>query len=80
MSTRRMIAALVLCLLLGCGDSKKKNNYKIYGLKVIELDRCEYIMGNNTLTHKGNCSNPVHIYHVTNAIKANVKAEQEAIQ
>mgnify|MGYP001765929205 CR=1 FL=1 len=28
---------------------------------VVVMDGCEYIDGQNRLTHKGNCSNPIHI-------------------
>ena len=31
--------------------------------EVIEVDGCEYLLGINKLTHKGNCANPIHCHN-----------------
>ena len=76
----KYILTSILILLLTCcdttpvGESKRKtsNNYTV---KII--DGCEYIEHDNgildyrvySLTHKGNCKNPIHQYNQPDTIK-----------
>lgn len=62
----------VFCLLLiGCGESQIEDSKiveKKQSYNVIEIDGCEYIEVDSgildnriySLTHKGNCKNPIH--------------------
>lgn len=63
------IALVLLSLIIaGCEDKVKreKTHFKINGsdLQILKIDSCEYLYGpwgNATvLTHKGDCSNPIH--------------------
>jgi hypothetical protein len=60
--------------MVGCGSSEstteiRTGNY-VFSYKIITIDRCEYIIGTDYkaynggyfMTHKGNCSNPIHLY------------------
>lgn len=57
-------------LLSGCEsqhDGAAVGNFgKIYGYDIVVIEKCEYIYSPNaygkTMTHKGNCKNPIHIY------------------
>lgn len=45
--------------------NKNKNTYKVDGQKVKVVDGCEYFVThgesfNDTLSHKGNCTNEIH--------------------
>lgn len=64
-----LFVAFVLLMMFSCrytgtpGDS----NASPYGnLKVVVIDSCEYLQNSRTsfesysITHKGNCSNPIH--------------------
>ena len=69
MKTKLMLIALAIGM-MGCDESNvpsQKTEYMIntYGkVEIVVIDSCEYLYGpwgNATvLTHKGNCSNPIH--------------------
>ena len=73
----KLISALTLSLLCaGCKGSKTAEEVaKAPDITVI--DGCEYITDQNrsssydsysfAITHKGNCSNPIHVYNTPNA-------------
>jgi hypothetical protein len=45
-----LIIVFIAIMMVGCD-----NNGKPLGYTYIELDSCEYIVGLNQLSHKGNC-------------------------
>ena len=62
-----ILLILISVLLLSCEDSSDlliQNTGIYYGnneLKIFTIDSCEYIgLVGLTLTHKGNCKNPIH--------------------
>lgn len=71
---KKLIAvALISIGLMGCRDTNTERvssgyvvNSLYSPLKIVILDSCEYFYGNwgnaTVLTHKGNCSNPIHKY------------------
>lgn len=72
----KLLILLVLGALVGCApeDPKPATNGKAYwanDYRTIVIEGCEYIyMGSGngqTITHKGNCSNPIH--HIGDTIK-----------
>jgi len=59
-----IMAVLGMGILASCGDMPTVGSNKsgLY-LEVIEVDGCEYLLGINKLTHKGNCANPIHCHN-----------------
>jgi secreted PhoX family phosphatase len=67
-----LLSAMVLMVLTSCGESSvttKVTNHKLGAtgsirLTDVEIEGCEYFFCERTngiiLTHKGNCSNPIH--------------------
>lgn len=59
-----------LCWLSGCGPEQQETVTKryssggYYGLRVVEVDGCEYVLYTHTdaatMVHKANCKNPIH--------------------
>jgi len=70
-----LLAVIIFLLALGCGvnPSPKTDSRKEIGenYAVVIIDGCEYIefdygvLQNRvySLTHKGNCKNPIHVYN-----------------
>ncbi len=69
---KKLLFSLLAISLVGCDFApnveSKETNFN-YGngntLKVFTIDSCEYLGnmyggGNDILTHKGNCKNPIH--------------------
>lgn len=65
---KKLIALLLLFIMVSCNspsNATTKNNGDIE-YKIIEIEGCEYIWyketfeSGQTLTHKGNCKNPIH--------------------
>jgi hypothetical protein len=63
---------LILAGLLGIGsfssctntpDRPTVENSLGHRYEVIEVDGCEYLLGIQKLTHKGNCTNPIHCHN-----------------
>ena len=53
---KNIILILMLALMaMSCSEEYKETLYT-QGLSVIEYDGCEYIVGYQTLAHKGNCT------------------------
>lgn len=75
-----LITSLLGILLIGLGGCLKPmlatGTLPEKDYKVIVIDNCQYIAAENgvpdvrnynlTITHKGNCNNPIHIYNVKN--------------
>ena len=68
---KKLFIALTLLTFTSCQDSNVETKATtiqvgsyIPPIKIIVIDSCEYFWGNwghaTVLTHKGNCSNPVH--------------------
>lgn len=67
-----VVAILAIIMTFGCTRAFKSNKTisstgELYAIRVIE--GCEYIatrtyLGYETLCHKGNCTNSIHIYRV----------------
>jgi hypothetical protein len=69
------LAAIVVFAIftLGCGESPKaetrtgtKSNYSIVTIDGCEYIECDYGIWDQrvySLTHKGNCKNPIHIHN-----------------
>ncbi len=67
-----LLSGMVLTSLASCGESSvssKETNHKLGAtgsilLRDVEIEGCEYFFCEKTngiiLTHKGNCSNPIH--------------------
>lgn len=57
--TKTFFILLVMCCLFSCNDGKSKISTDIQ-----IIDGCEYIVSRNAygnvVSHKGNCSNPIH--------------------
>lgn len=69
MKTRILFAALLAALLGGCGDyhapeTRAIDNDSRDTIHVIRIDGCQYLERywdrSYSLTHKGNCDNPIH--------------------
>lgn len=67
---KRLLAVMLLITLASCDGTnveKVSSNY-ILGehapLEIVTIDNCQYLYGDwgnqTVLTHKGNCSNPIH--------------------
>lgn len=61
-----MFIIIGVAFMLGC--SEKKNTKTVGGVTVVTIDGCEYFKCNTygfayVLTHKGNCTNSIHIYN-----------------
>ena len=64
---------LIVILLASCTPNGKEkfieynNTDPIFDYRVVVIDKCEYIEVANgssySLTHKGNCNNPIHPEH-----------------
>lgn len=59
-----LLAALALC---GCDEKSKEQGVieSMKSVRVVRYDGCQYLVyhiGTNvgTMTHKGNCDNPIH--------------------
>lgn len=59
-----LILLLSVLLLIGCEgnhEGTKKRNSKLF---IETVDKCEYVIyigyGHGGITHKGDCSNPIH--------------------
>lgn len=66
-----LIATLLIGMMSGCDDRNVKTTNTKYvvvsgynSMKLIVIDSCQYLFGDwgtaTVLTHKGNCSNPIH--------------------
>lgn len=61
----------LLLFLTSCSTNVGDVNREGDGYKIVVIDQCEYIQVNDglgntrvySLTHKGNCSNPIHKYN-----------------
>lgn len=69
----RLLMLFGLVLMLGCQEARKPAGERLTkdGYSVIVIEGCEYIevrywlgldSGYYSLTHKGNCSNPIHCH------------------
>ena len=61
-----LVAVLGMGTLASCGDGpmiKTVENNLGHQYRVIEVDGCEYLLGINKLTHKGDCANPIHCHN-----------------
>lgn len=66
------ISVLITLTLTSCTSNQVKPSSLKEKYKIVIIDGCEYIMyseshgyqGYGYLTHKGNCKNPIHIYHL----------------
>lgn len=81
---RFLLLGLLLALsLAGCEESPTSRGRRIEearrtvppDYRVVEIEGCEYLRvevthGYATLTHKGNCRNPIHIYQDTSGRRA----------
>jgi hypothetical protein len=69
-----LIVILLSVLMVGCGSSKNFTTIHINNdtlkYEIVTIDKCEYIIGTDNggynggyfMAHKGNCSNPIHLY------------------
>jgi hypothetical protein len=68
---KELFITLILLTLVSCKERIDVNSTKTsvqlghtVPLKVIKIDGCQYLYGDwgtaTTLTHKGNCNNPIH--------------------
>jgi hypothetical protein len=66
-----ILATLLIGMMGSCNKPNvpvKRTNYLVFEefspLKLIVIDSCQYLFGDygssSVLTHKGNCSNPIH--------------------
>jgi hypothetical protein len=78
-----MIIVLAIGM-IGCSDinvEHRPTDYRIKQdggpLQILVIDSCEYLYGAwghaTVLTHKGNCSNPIHKYDEPNEIAKETK-------
>ena len=44
-------------------EENAKKGVESLPFKVVEIDGCQYIYCYNWFCHKGNCTNPIHIYN-----------------
>ena len=61
-----IMAVLGMVVFTSCGDVPDRpmvENNLGHRYEVIEVDGCEYLLGYNKLTHKGNCANPIHCHN-----------------
>jgi hypothetical protein len=68
MNTKKLMIIIICCcfIFVSCrkieGTQTENREYVI-----ITIDGCQYIKpiyeSSSTLTHKGNCNNPIHIYN-----------------
>ena len=75
---KKIIALIILCSLIGCNDipngkqinHPSNSNKPLHNFRLVDIDGCEYIEVDAgiaesavySLTHKGNCKNPIHHY------------------
>ena len=57
-----LLIALLIGMMGSCTELKNRPNGLPIGYEVVVMDGCEYINEtySNRITHKGNCSNPIH--------------------
>lgn len=72
MTRRKSITTITLCALFGLvigglfGCKKPQRTYKVDGITIqlFDFDGCQYlktsVKGGYSVTHKGNCNNPIH--------------------
>jgi len=70
--SRVFIVPIVCFFLVGC--SQKSLQDELNETSIIKLDGCEYLAcrthaGWMVYTHKGDCSNPIHIYNVEKPVQ-----------
>ena len=58
-----LVAALGIGTLASCGDRPMVETDRGIRFEVIEVEGCEYLLGINKLTHKGDCANPIHCHN-----------------
>ena len=74
MKIKLILLVLVLFFLAGCNDSNEdKKNIALVKpdgdiVTIVSIDGCEYIVnltayGFKIFTHKGNCTNSIHVYN-----------------
>lgn len=66
---KKLFTAVMLLALVSCEKNVESRNTSVRlgyttPLQVIKIDGCQYLFGDwgnaTTLTHKGNCNNPIH--------------------
>ena len=60
---QKSLFLLVLASLLGCGGQESVKTAKIdgYTVKEVNFEGCQYLIMYDSFTHKGNCTNEIHI-------------------
>ena len=61
-----LVAVLGMGTLTSCRDMPDRTiieNNLDHQYEVIEVEGCEYLLGSNKLTHKGDCANPIHCHN-----------------
>ncbi len=67
-----MLLAIIVVPMLLVSCSREATRYEspgvLFGVNytVYVIDGCEYIRYGSALTHKGNCTNSIHIYRMEN--------------
>ena len=56
---KKLLILLAICLLVGCNEF-----FEYHTSVIFVIEGCEYITvkGLYGFCHKGNCSNPIHVY------------------
>lgn len=58
-----LVAVLGIGTLASCGDRTMVDTDRGIRFEVIKVEGCEYLLGINKLTHKGDCVNPIHCHN-----------------